>query len=96
MVTGMPEGIVGALFLLLQYLVNLGFFVFNILPIPPLDGSRVLYALAPEFVRRGMEVIERYGLILVFTIVLVGESTYWIVYEWRQLGFFIDVFSGSL
>ena len=54
--------------------VNLGFFVFNMIPIPPLDGSRVLYALAPEFVRRGMEVIEQYGLIFVFAIVLLGSS----------------------
>jgi Zn-dependent membrane-bound protease, M50 family protein len=44
------------------------------LPIPPLDGSRVLYALAPEFVRRGMEVVEQYGLMLVFVLVLVGSS----------------------
>ncbi len=42
--------------------VNLGFFVFNMIPVPPLDGSRVLYALAPDGVRRGMEWIERYGL----------------------------------
>ena len=54
--------------------VNLGFFVFNMLPIPPLDGSRVLYALAPEPVRRGMEIIERYGVVLVFAIVLVASS----------------------
>lgn len=53
--------------------INLGFFVFNMIPLPPLDGSRVLYALAPEFVRRGMEVIERYGIILVFAIVLVAS-----------------------
>ena len=48
--------------------VNLGFFVFNILPIPPLDGSRVLYALAPDPVKAGMEYIERYGIFLVFGI----------------------------
>jgi Zn-dependent protease len=54
--------------------VNLGFFVFNMLPIPPLDGSRVLYALAPEFVRRGMEAIERMGVFLVFAIVLLAGS----------------------
>lgn len=52
--------------------VNLGFFVFNILPIPPLDGSRVLYALAPDFVRRGMEMIERFGIVVVFAIVLLA------------------------
>ena len=50
--------------------VNLGFFVFNMLPIPPLDGSRVLYALAPDFVRRGMEMIEQYGTIVVLAFVL--------------------------
>jgi Zn-dependent protease len=54
--------------------VNLGFFVFNILPIPPLDGSRVVYALAPEFVRRGMEAIERFGVLFVFAIVLVASA----------------------
>ncbi len=55
--------------------VNLGFFVFNMLPIPPLDGSRVIYALAPEFVRRGMEFVENYGVMLVFVIVLLASST---------------------
>lgn len=54
--------------------VNLGFFAFNILPIPPLDGSRVMYALAPDFIRRGMEWIEKYGVMLVFFIVLVASE----------------------
>lgn len=53
-------------------MVNLGFFVFNMIPIPPLDGSRVLYALAPEPVQRVMQTIERYGIILVFAIVMLG------------------------
>lgn len=53
--------------------VNLGFFIFNMIPIPPLDGSRVLYALAPDFIRRGMEVIERYGIILVFVVVMAAS-----------------------
>lgn len=55
-------------------LVNLGFFAFNILPIPPLDGSRVVYSLAPDFVRRGMETIEQYGIVLVFIIVFFGGN----------------------
>lgn len=55
-------------------MINLGFFVFNIIPIPPLDGSRVLYALAPEFVRRGMEILEQYGLIVVGVLVIFGGS----------------------
>ncbi|MBH1980073.1 site-2 protease family protein [Candidatus Saccharibacteria bacterium] len=61
---------------ILQYFVviNLGFFVFNMLPIPPLDGSRVLYALAPDFVRRGMEAMEQAGLIIVFALVFLAGS----------------------
>lgn len=54
--------------------VNLGFFVFNMIPLPPLDGSRVIYVLAPEFIRRGMEALEQFGVILVFVIVLVSSS----------------------
>lgn len=64
-----------ATMVLVQFVVvNLGFFAFNILPIPPLDGSRVMYALAPEFIRRGMEAIERFGIIFVFMIVLLASS----------------------
>jgi Zn-dependent protease len=44
------------------------------IPIPPLDGSRVLYALAPDFVRRGMEAIERFGIIIVFLIVILAGT----------------------
>jgi Zn-dependent protease len=51
--------------------VNLGFFIFNSLPIPPLDGSRVLYALAPDGARRVMEMIEQYGVWFVFAIVFL-------------------------
>ena len=60
--------------LITTYTVNLGFFIFNSIPIPPLDGSRVLYALAPEFIRTGMRFIERYGIIFVFAIVLLFNS----------------------
>lgn len=70
--SGTPTaGLVGLIFSSMVT-VNLGFFVFNILPIPPLDGSRVIYALAPEFVRTGMRYIEQYGIILVFLLVLVA------------------------
>ncbi len=55
-------------------IVNLGFFVFNMIPLPPLDGSRVLYAFAPDLVRRAMELMEQYGLIVVFAIVFFASS----------------------
>jgi Zn-dependent protease len=73
--------------------VNLGFFVFNILPIPPLDGSRVLYALAPEFVRTGMRFIEQYGIILVFGLVLLAGPLLG-AYMTEVINFFLTLFSG--
>ena len=51
--------------------VNLGFFVFNMLPIPPLDGSRILYAVAPDGVRDVMQKIEQNGVLLVMIIVVL-------------------------
>lgn len=44
-------------------LINVGFFVFNSIPFPPLDGSRILYAFAPRPVQEFMEMIESYGLV---------------------------------
>ena len=73
--------------------VNLGFFVFNLIPIPPLDGSRLLYALAPEFVRRGMESIEKYGIIIVFGIVLLAGSALG-VFMSSSINFFLNIFAG--
>lgn len=54
--------------------VNLGFMLFNLIPIPPLDGSRVLYAIVPDQIRIFMEKIERYGVIIVYALILIfGE-----------------------
>ncbi|PID32511.1 zinc metalloprotease ywhC [Candidatus Saccharibacteria bacterium] len=50
--------------------LNISIFVFNMVPIPPLDGSRVLYAFAPEPVQRFMAQMETYGLFIVFFLVL--------------------------
>lgn len=55
-------------------MVNLGFGIFNLIPIPPLDGSRVLYAVAPDGVRGVMSGLERYGLIIVMFIVVLFPS----------------------
>jgi Zn-dependent protease len=75
------------------YTVNLGFFIFNMIPIPPLDGSRVIYALAPEFVRTGMRFLEQYGLIVVFAIILLFNSQIGMLIN-GAMTFFIQVFAG--
>ena len=54
--------------------VNLGFMIFNLIPIPPLDGSRILYAIAPDSFRNIMMQIERYGIFIVYIMIfLFGE-----------------------
>lgn len=58
------------IFLELVY-INLGFMVFNLIPIPPLDGSRVLYAISPDFFRDFLAKMERYGVIVVYLLILV-------------------------
>lgn len=56
-------------------IINLGFMIFNILPVPPLDGSRVLYAIAPDGFRTVLENVERYGVIIVYALILLfGEA----------------------
>ncbi|MEX2006807.1 MAG: site-2 protease family protein [Candidatus Saccharimonadales bacterium] len=47
----------------LTILLNVGLFVFNSIPWPPLDGSRLLYAFAPRPLQEFMDAIERMGLL---------------------------------
>jgi len=61
--------------------VNIGFFIFNSIPWPPLDGSRLLYAFAPRPLQEFMESIERLGangliifMLLVFTLLSIPLS----------------------
>lgn len=73
---GLVAGGYVGLFFKQLVLANLGFMIFNLLPIPPLDGSRIAYALAPDFIRDLFDRIEKgMGVFLVLILVYVfGNS----------------------
>ncbi len=64
--TALPRLFPLALLLYYGVLTNLLLFVFNLVPIPPLDGSRIIRYLLPYNVERIYDRIGNYGFILVF------------------------------
>ncbi|MCL5113064.1 MAG: site-2 protease family protein [Patescibacteria group bacterium] len=62
---------VEAQFLVLFAEINISLFIFNLIPFPPLDGSRLLYALAPENIKDIMNKIESLGFISILIFMLL-------------------------
>jgi Zn-dependent protease len=58
--------------LLMLYIYNLILAVFNMIPIPPLDGSKILASLFPAFEGRVYGFLERYGFIILLALVYLG------------------------
>ena len=53
-------------------IINLILFIFNLFPIPPLDGSKVLAGFLPQPLSNLMDKIEPYGLFIVLGLVYLG------------------------
>lgn len=69
--TGMDAGLL-TLFLYLFVNINLVLMVFNLIPIPPLDGSKVLFAfMNPRTVWRVRPVLEQYGFVILLGALLL-------------------------
>lgn len=52
--------------------INVLLFIFNLIPIPPLDGSKVLMYFLPENVADGFRKIERFGFIIIIALLYLG------------------------
>jgi len=72
------------------YYINLSLMIFNILPIPPLDGYRVLESLLiRKFGPRPFQFLERYGFIILIVLLLTGILT-------KILGWLVELISTGL
>lgn len=66
-----------ALNIFFQYsaIININLAVFNLIPIPPLDGSRILFAILPSKFYFGIMKYERYIMAAMFLLLLTGVLT---------------------
>ncbi|MCX5681227.1 MAG: site-2 protease family protein [Candidatus Omnitrophica bacterium] len=77
-------------FLKIGIMVNLVLAIFNLIPIPPLDGSRFIMGILPHDLARVYAGLERYGIIIVFLLLYFGvlNSAIWPIVNFfaRYLG----------
>lgn len=93
---GLPQNFPFLLGAILQFSVkiNLVLGVFNLFPIPPLDGSKVLLSLLPYNLAREYQKLERYGflILILFMMIPLGSSSL----LQTILGFFVRLLSSLL
>ena len=66
-----PSGMAGQVLLLLAH-INIILAAFNLIPSPPLDGSKILMGFAPESVNRVLNQIEPFGFFIVIGLLYSG------------------------
>lgn len=98
---GAPErGSVTALLIFMVVMslqINLALAVFNILPIAPLDGSKILAGLLPARYANRMSFLERYGPFILIALIIFGRATGVSILGaviWPFVDFFSKIFAG--
>ena len=89
----LPMEIFVPLDLMIRYgvIINIGLAVFNIIPIPPLDGSKILAGLLPENMYGKFQKIEPYGF-LILLVLVATRTVNAIIYPF--IVFFLPLFLG--
>ena len=61
--------------LLLSFVIyNVGLAVFNMIPVPPLDGSNLLFrVMSPQQAWRWRPVLQQYGFIIILAVIFLGS-----------------------
>ncbi|MCC2631120.1 MAG: peptidase [Candidatus Paceibacter sp.] len=76
---------------MLVVLINLGLALFNLIPVPPLDGSKVLFAFLPYHLQKFRPALERYSFFLVLILILIPQFSFVLG---TIVGFFFSLITG--
>ncbi len=79
------------LFYLLLYsvIINLALAIFNMIPVPPLDGSRIVSMFLPDNLRRQYARIERFGMVIIFALLMTNALSKIILFFLNPLSSFL-------
>jgi Zn-dependent protease len=58
------------------FYVNISLFVFNLLPIPPLDGSKILASVLPGHLEEKFYAIEKYSYLILIMLIVTNALSY--------------------
>ena len=77
--------------------INLALAIFNVLPIAPLDGSKILFGLLPAKYQDTIYFLARYGPFILIGLIIFGRATGVSILGgliWPFVGLFSKIFAG--
>ncbi len=69
--------------LIFAFIINLALAIFNVIPIPPLDGHWILYELLPHDAGKALARVSSYGFLLLYALMFLGvfRFIFWPIYQ---------------